>query len=166
MNGVLGPRIGEPHSSGAGQTALRGIRPPFVTALGIFFFAGAAISLAAGVLLLSRGGPMESLWSLNPRARLAFARMGPWAIVLMVGVSAACTLSGVGLWRGARWGRGLAAAMLALNLLGGAGKALLDSDLRAAIGIPIAGTLLLYLWSDRVGRFFAKPQDGLPTRAD
>jgi hypothetical protein len=41
-------------------------RPRGVTALAVFFGAGAAISLTSCVALLLPGGPLEPIWRLNP----------------------------------------------------------------------------------------------------
>ena len=100
------------------------------------------------------------MWRLNPRAREGFASMGPWSVVLMAVVSLACGLSAAGLWKGARWGWRLALAVLAVNILGDATNSLLRNDPRTAIGIPIGGAMMAYLWSRR--RFFsARSSDGL-----
>jgi hypothetical protein len=94
------------------------------------------------------------MWRLNPRAREAFATMGPWALVLMALVSALCALASVGLWRGRRWGYVLAAALLSISLLGDLANALLGIEPRAWIGVPIAALMLAFLATARVRSFF------------
>ena len=93
-------------------------RPVGVTALSIFFWAGAFISLIAAVSLLFPGRILEPLWRLNPRAREGFAGIGGWAILLMGAVSAACAIAAAGLWRGAHWGYWFALVLLVINLIG------------------------------------------------
>ena len=95
------------------------------------------------------------MWRLNPGAREGFVTMGPWAIVLMAVVSLACGLSGAGLWKGTRWGWRLACIVLAVNIVGDTTNALVGKDPRTAIGIPIGGAMMAYLWSRR--RFFLAP---------
>jgi len=46
-----------------------GRRPLGVTALGIFFLAGAIISFTAVMSLVWPGGTLEPMWRINPRAR-------------------------------------------------------------------------------------------------
>lgn len=121
------------------------------------------MSLLTAVSLATPGGPLEPMWRLNPRAREAFAPMGGRAIVLMAAVSAACALAAVGLWKGKRWGRRLAIGVLAANAIGDAVSAILGVEPRAAIGLPVAGALIVYLASRRAGRFFeagAAPGNG------
>ena len=125
-----------------------------MTALSGFFAAGAAVSFLALISLATPGGPLEAMWRINPRAREAFAGMGGWAIVLMAGVGFACALSAAGLWKGKKWGRRLAIGVLAVNAAGDAANALLGIEPRAAIGLPVAGLLILYLAGRRAGRFF------------
>jgi len=130
-------------------------RPAGVTALSGFFAAGAGVSFLALVSLATPGGPLEPMWRLNPRAHEAFASMHGWAIPLMAAVGAACAFSAAGLWTGKPWGRRLALGVLTANAIGDAVNAILGIEPRAAIGLPVAGALILYLASRRAGRFFA-----------
>jgi uncharacterized membrane protein (DUF2068 family) len=97
------------------------------------------------VLLLFPGTGLDRVWRLNPEAREAFRQMGPWAVLLMATVCAACALAARGLWRQAPWGRWLALAILTVNLIGDAANAFLRGDLRTLIGLPIGGALIAYL---------------------
>ena len=124
-------------------------RPAAVTALAVFFAAGAAIAATSAVALLSPGGPLDPMWRLNRRARDAFATMGGWAVVLLVAVAAACALTAVGLWRGAPWGRGLAIAVLGINFVGDAATAVSGVEPRTVVGLPIAAALIAYLATSR-----------------
>jgi len=130
-------------------------RPGGITALGIFFAAGAAISLVSCIALLFPGGVLEPMWRLNPRARAGFAGMGAWAPVLLTAVGIACAAAARGLWSGRPWGRRLAITLLAINLIGDAAYVILGTEPRALVGIPIAALLLLYLATGRVRAFFA-----------
>jgi hypothetical protein len=139
-------------------------RPRVLTALALFFFAGGIISFTTAISLAWPGGPLDPIWRLNPRARTAFASMGSWSIVLMLVVSAACTCSALGIWRGARWGRFLAIGVLTVNLIGDAANAVLG-DARAAIGVPVAALLAAYLArSSSVREFFSDVGDGADSR--
>ena len=131
------------------------VRPGGVTALGIFFAAGTAISLVSIAALLFPGRVLEPMWRLNPRARAAFVSMGPWAPVLLAFVSVACAAAARGLWSGRRWGHRLAITLITINLIGDAANVISGTEPRALIGIPIAGLLLLFLLTRRVRTFFA-----------
>ena len=135
-------------SLASGTIHMEGHRPSAgLIALGVFFALGAAIAIVSCVALVYPGGVLEQLWVLNPPAHTAFLAMGPWAIVLMAVVSAACAFTAVGLWSRANWGRHLALLLLAINLVGDVSNALIRGDLRTLIGLPIAGLLIAYLLS-------------------
>jgi hypothetical protein len=137
-------------------------RPGGVAALGVFFGAGAAISLAAAAALLDPGGLPEPMWQWNPRAREGFAGMGHWAPVLLGAVSIACGSAGLGLWRGWRWGHRLAVALIVVNLAGDVINTVAGTERRAIVGVPVALLMLLYLRSARVRRFFGASRDAQP----
>ncbi|HEX8891303.1 MAG TPA: hypothetical protein VF779_19300 [Pyrinomonadaceae bacterium] len=131
-------------------------RPFGVTALGLFFLCGAAISFTVFVSLLFPGSFLEPIWRLNPRAHQAFARVGAWAIILMAVVCLSCALAALGLWRGARWGYRVSLALLVLNMLGDILNVILGTEPGAIVGVPIVVSLLTYLMSRRVRRFFRR----------
>jgi len=125
-----------------------------VTVLSLFFGGGALVSLVAAASLLVTGSPLEPMWRLNPVAREGFAGLGAWAAVLLGLVSLATGATSVGLWRLHRWGWALAVGLLTVNVLADAARALSGADPRAAVGVPIAGALVLYLLLPRVRRPF------------
>jgi hypothetical protein len=75
---------------------LTGERPLGLAALSAFFTFGALMSAMSALALAYPGSWVEPLWRLNPKARDAFTRMGPWAVV-MVAVGAACAAAAAGL---------------------------------------------------------------------
>ncbi|PYQ57159.1 MAG: hypothetical protein DMF53_23425 [Acidobacteria bacterium] len=120
-------------------------RPFGLTALSGFFVFGAVMSGLTCILLLFPGSALDAVWRLNPQAREGLRQMGPWAVVLMATVCAACALAARGLWLRAPWGRRLALAILTVNLIGDLGSAVVREDLRTLIGLPIGGALIVYL---------------------
>jgi hypothetical protein len=129
-------------------------RPLGVTLLVAFFVFGTSMALFTLFMLLFPGSVLDTLWRLNPEARLGFQSIGRWAIALMAIVATACGLSAVGLAKLTQWGRMLALAVLAVNLLGDIGEALIRGDPRTLIGVPIGGAIILYLLSSRVRSAF------------
>jgi len=135
-------------------------RPVGITALALFFSFGALISFTSAVSLLCRGGPLEAMWRINPRALDAFSTMGAWAIVLLGAVCVACGTAAVGLWRDRRWGRRVGLTILVINLVADLANATVGHDPRAVIGVPIAALLALYLWrSERAAIMAGKATD-------
>ena len=107
-------------------------------------------SSASALALASPGTWLEPVWRLNPEAGVGLARMGPWAVVLMIVVALACSGAAIGLWTGRRWGYRLAVGVLSCNLLGDLLNAVVRDDRRALIGLPIGGAMLAYLLSRRI----------------
>lgn len=125
-------------------------RPFGLTALSVFFGVGVLASSVSALALAFPGSWLESVWRLNPEARVGFARLGPWAVVLMIVVALACSGAAVGLWIGRRWGYRLAVGVLSCNLLGDLLNAAVRGDHRTLIGLPIGGAMLAYLLSRRI----------------
>ena len=120
-----------------------------ITALSVFFLFGAAMSSLTVFMLLFRGGALEPLWMLNPRARDGFAAMGFWALPLMAVVCVACGTAALGLWRCTRWGFWTAAMILSVNLAGDTINAIFGRDWHTLIGLPVGGSMLVYLIAKR-----------------
>jgi hypothetical protein len=129
------------------------MRPGGVTALSLFFMAGAAISFVAGVSLLFPGSILEPIWRVNPRAHEALASLGGWAVVSLCAVCLMCALAAIGLWRGTRWGYQIAFGILIVNLIGDVANVVLAGEYKAAIGVPIVIAILAFLRSRRVRAF-------------
>ena len=129
-------------------------RPIFITALGVFFIFGFLMSLIAAISLIFPGNFLESMWGLNPRAHESFRRIGIFAILLLLPVSAACLIAGIGFLRLRRWGYWLGIALLVVNLAGDIINVIVGIEKRAIIGIPIALVLILALLRNNVRKFF------------
>ena len=65
----------------------------------------------------------------------------------MLTVGIACALAAIGLAKNAAWGRRLALAILAVNLIGDSATAIVRHDPRTLIGLPIGGGMIAYLLS-------------------
>lgn len=129
-------------------------RPLGISALAVFFALGALISLTASGTLFFPGGMLDSIWRLNPRARVAFGNMGMWAPLLLATLSLACGTAGIGLWEGWRWGYRLAVGLLSVQFAGDLANVLLETEPRAALGLPVVAALLWFLSKKSVRGFF------------
>jgi hypothetical protein len=129
-------------------------RPRGITAFIVFFLVGTLISFLAGLSLLVPSTFFEAMWRVNPRGHDGLVRIGLWAVALLFAASISCAAAAIGLWRRARWGHGVAVALIAINLLSDIANTLMATEPRAIIGIPIAFALLLYLLSKRVRNYF------------
>jgi hypothetical protein len=97
------------------------------------------------VLLVFPGTNLDSLWNLNPEARVAFRSLGSWSILLMLAVGIGCGLTAIGLWRGTLWGIRLGLAILVANIIGDLVNVFTRHDYRSLIGLPVAGAMILFL---------------------
>lgn len=129
-------------------------RPPGIKALIIFFLAGMLISFLAGVSLLVPSAFFEAMWRVNPRGHEGLVRIGLWAVVLLLAASISCGAAAIGLWLGTRWGHGIAVALTAINLFSDFANAIMGTEPRAIVGVPIAFALLIYLLSKHVRDYF------------
>lgn len=129
-------------------------RPIGITVLIIFFLAGTLISFLAGLSLLVPSAFFEAIWQANPRGHAGLMRIGLWAVALLFVASVSCAAAAIGLWRRARWGHVTAIALIAFNLLSDIANAIMGTEPRAIVGIPIAFAVLVYLLSKRVREFF------------
>ena len=110
-----------------------------------FFAFGATMCALTVCLLLFPGSALDSLWRLNPDARLEFASLGDWSLVLMLTVGTACLFAAIGLWRGRPWGTWLALIILSINMLGDLTNVFVRRDYRGLIGVPVAGAMIFFL---------------------
>ena len=108
--------------------------------------------ILAIVLLVFPGTKLDSLWNLNPDARLAFQSLGSWSVLLMLTVGTGCALAAIGLWYGKLWGVPLAIAILFINIIGDLVNVVIRHDYRPLIGVPIAGVMIFYLARFRTRR--------------
>ena len=129
-------------------------RPVGLTILAAFFAFGSLMALLASLGLLLSGGVLEPMWRLNPQAQVSLTALHSWGVVLMLTVGIACALAGIGLWTRAMWGHHLAVGILAVNLVGDGLNVIVRGDLRALIGLPIGGAIILYLLRSRVREQF------------
>ncbi len=113
--------------------------------LAAFFAFGAMMCALVLALLLFPGSALDSVWRLNPEARLAFRSLGNWSFLLMLTVGTACLFAAIGLWRGAVWGTRVALTILSINIIGDIVNALLRHDYRALIGLPVGAAIIFFL---------------------
>jgi len=104
------------------------------------------------VLLVFPGTKLDSLWNLNPDARVAFQSLGSLSVLLMLAIGTGCALAAIGLWYGKLWGVPLAIAILFINLIGDLVNVVIRHDYRPLIGVPIAGVMIFYLACFRTRR--------------
>ena len=119
--------------------------------LAVFFAFGTMMCALTLILLLFPGSALDSLWRINPEARVALQSFGRWSFVLMLTVGTACLFAAIGLWRGTVWGTGLALTILSVNIIADLINAFLRRDYRALIGLPVSAAMIFYLADLEIG---------------
>lgn len=114
--------------------------------IALLFTFGVLASLFAAFTLVFPGTALDAAWRVNPAGHAGMLRLGAWAVLLMLGVCAACITAAYGLFTGRAWGRAVAIGGLAVNLCGDVLTAVLRHEPATLIGVPIALALIIYLW--------------------
>jgi len=130
-------------------------RPRGFTAIGVFFLFGATMAAYAAVTLLDPNTSLDLLWRLNRTARVQLASLGTAAGVGFIVLSGMLLAAGAGWLRRRYWGWVLGAVIVALNAAGDLVNLVIGEHLKGAIGVAIAGLLLLYITRPRLRNYFA-----------
>src|SRR5262245_28904933 len=133
--------------------------PRGVTAFGLFLLFGTAMALLAATTLLFSGTPLDRIWFLNPRAYRELAPFGKAAGVGFALLAATLSLAAVGWFRRRRWGWRLAVALIAVQVLGNLVNFFQGRVVEGAVGITIAGALLVYLLRRPIRILFPKTKN-------
>ena len=134
-------------------------RPIGFGAVGVFLFFGSAMAALAATTLLYPGTLLDAAWKLNPAAYHQLAPLGSKIGILFLFLSGALLVSGIGWFRHQRWGWRLAVAIIAIQVLGDIVNFVRGDWFRGAIGVVIAGALLLYVVSPRIKTTFPDTAD-------
>jgi hypothetical protein len=132
------------------------IRPRGLVPIGIFFIFGASMAGYAAITLLHPGTPLDALWSLNKPARAALLPHAHAAGALFLILSSALAAAAVGWFRRQRWGWLLGTTIIAINAIGDATNLARGEVLKGAIGVAIAGGLLIFMLRPKVRNYFAR----------
>lgn len=125
--------------------------------VGVFFVFGTLASFFAGMTLEFPGSPWDRLWALNPRAHHELSAFGRWTGIPFLLLACALALTTFGWFKRRVWGWGLAVLLVASQVLGGLVHIFLGRFGEGAVGLTIAGALLVYLLRGKVRAEFAKP---------
>lgn len=128
-------------------------RPAGFLPLGIFFFFGSGMAAYAALTLLKPGTLLDRAWRLNPQAYAQLRPLAPLIGFPFLVLSAALFMAGVGWARRRRWGWMLGTAIIALNLAGDLVH-LAMGDRRSAVGVAVAGFLLVYMTRPAMRGYF------------
>lgn len=124
--------------------------------IGVFFVFGAIMSAYAAITLLVPGTFLDALWALNKHGHEGLAVLGrlaalPFAILFpMLGLAA------VGWFRRRHWGWVLGVTIIAINMAGDVGQFVFGERWKGAVGVAIAGLLLICMTRAGVRNYFRR----------
>jgi Na+/melibiose symporter-like transporter len=101
----------------------------------------------AGTTLLVPRTTLDSAWALNPSAYQQLTSIRNVAGPLFLLLSLLLIFSAVGWFRRRRWGWILAVAIISTQIIGDVVNLLRGDWQRGTVGVIVAGTLLLYLFT-------------------
>ena len=128
--------------------------PRGLSVIGVFLLFGALMACLAGTTLVWPGTVLDRAWVLNPRAYREFAPFGKAVGTLFLLLGAALAVSSVGWFKRRLWGWRLAAAIIAIQVLGDLVNVFLGRVPEGVIGVAVAGALLFYLLRAKVRAVF------------
>ncbi len=108
----------------------------------------------AAVTLLKPGTALDRLWALNKAGHIQLATFGKSAGLGFVVLSALMCAAAVGWFRRRFWGWVLGTTIIAINAAGDLINGVLGEWLKGAVGVAIAGLLLIYMTRSIVRNYF------------
>jgi hypothetical protein len=130
-------------------------RPRRFVPIGVFFLFGATMAAYAAVTLLKPGTVLDRLWALNKTGHAQLASLGKGAGLGFVVLSALLCAAAVGWFQRRYWGWVLGTTIIALNAAGDLINGVMGEWLKGAVGVAIAGLLLIYMTRSEVRNYFA-----------
>ena len=131
-------------------------RPWGFVPIGIFFLFGATMAAYAAVTLLKPGTVLDRLWALNETGHVQLTTLGKSAGLGFVVLSAVMCAAAAGWFRRRYWGWALGTTIIAINMAGDLINGLMGQWLKGAVGVTIAGLLLLYMTKSAVRNYFMR----------
>ena len=124
--------------------------------MAVFLVFGATMATLAGITLLFPGSFLDPVWRLNPEAGERLHQLGGAIGIAFLGLAAAMITAAIGWIKRRFWGWALAVIIIASQVLGDFVNAVRGELLKGALGVAIAGALLIYLLQPRVRSAFVR----------
>jgi hypothetical protein len=129
-----------------------------LTAMAVFLVFGATMATLAGITLLFPGSFLDPIWRLNPEAGEQLRQLGRGIGIAFLGLGAAMAAAAIGWIKRRFWGWALAVIIITSQVLGDLFNALRGEFWKGALGVAIAGALLVYLLRPKVSRVFRRDE--------
>lgn len=130
--------------------------PRGLSAMTAFLLFATAMATLAGTTLARPGTALDRIWALNPDAYSRLVPLGRAVGAAFLLFAAVLLVAAIGWARRRFWGWILTVVIIATQLLGDAANLIRRDYLRGAVGVVIAGALLLWLCHARVRSAFSR----------
>lgn len=124
-----------------------------LTAIAIFFLAGAVICLWTMLALAFPSTPLDVLWQLKPSSKTSFEAMGWGAYALLAPLAVVLVATALGLLARNRWAYWVTVVLFAVNAVPEIG-ALFAGEWASLVPVLIIAALIGYLFTPPVRRAF------------
>lgn len=129
-------------------------RPRGFVPIGVFFVFGATMAAYAAITLLKPGTFLDAPWALNKHGHEQLAGLGRIAALPFGILSIALCCAAVGWFRRRYWAWVLGTSIIAINMAGDLVNLAIGEHLKGAVGVVIAGLLLIYMTRRSVRTYF------------
>lgn len=130
------------------------MRPITPIALAAFFTLATVLTALVSITMATPGGPLDVVWAIKPYEHAHLLRLRPFSTAGFIVICAAMAAAAFGTAMRKRWGLSLATAILLINALGDAARAISGAWLSGLIGLSVAGALVWWLTRPRVRAVF------------
>ncbi len=133
---------------------IRPTRPRGFIPIGVFFIFGATMAGYAAITLFRPGTILDALWALNKQGHAGLLPFGRKAGLLFSLLSGMLATAAIGWSRRRHWGWTLGVTIISINAAGDLVNIARGERLKGAVGVAIAGSLLIYLMRPKVRAYF------------
>lgn len=134
--------------------AMTNNRPIGFLPLGIFFFFAASMATLAAVTLGLPGTFLDRAWELNKTAHAQLAPLGRIMALPFALLAAVALVAGIGWFKRRRWAWVVGVFGISANCLGDVINMAIGEFWKGAVGVVIAGLLLVYMTRPSLRKYF------------
>ena len=129
-------------------------RPFGFLPLGIFFFFAASMATLAAVTLGFPGTFLDRAWELNKTAHAQLAPLGRIMGLPFAALAVVALIAGIGWFKRRRWAWVVGVLGIFLNCVGDVINMAIGEFWKGAVGVVIAGLLLVYMTRPNLREYF------------
>jgi hypothetical protein len=129
-------------------------RPSGFVPLGILFFFAASMATLAAITLGWPGTFLDRAWELNQTGHAQLAPLGRVLAVPFFVLAAVALVAGIGWFKRRRWAWVIGVVGIAMNCAGDLVNMALGEFWKGAVGVVIAGLLLIYMTRASLREYF------------